>query len=178
MSSGIFMRTSQKTEVRENRMGGCRGGSCNSRFVLKPDVATASTLSISSKNAIAITDFLTKTTQLVNYCENPLPGTTPPIRDSQAVRHSHLRRLKNEIYACKTRLKKKIQGMVSIQNEIETRYEFAYFETLTGQDRAAFQYTLSDTGLYWSARCPKTPPKRLKNEFRMNFGSKFPPPLI
>ena len=34
---------------------------------------------------------------------------------------------------------------------------------------------------YWSARCPETPQKRdtcLKNEISMNFGNKFPPPLI
>ena len=32
--------------------------------------------------------------------------------------------------------------MVSIQNEIGTRYEFASFEAIKGQDRLAFQYTL------------------------------------
>ena len=58
--------------------GGCRkGGSCNNRFVLKPDIAIASEASIFSKNSLAITDFLAKKTQLVNYWENPLPGSPP-----------------------------------------------------------------------------------------------------
>ena len=54
-----------------------RGGSCNSRFVLKPDLAIASEVSSSSKNSLAITDVLVEKTQLLNYCENPLPGTPP-----------------------------------------------------------------------------------------------------
>ena len=59
-------------------MGGFRkGGSCDSRFILQPDVAIANEVSLSSKNSLAITDFLAKTTQLVNYCGNPLPGTSP-----------------------------------------------------------------------------------------------------
>ena len=52
-------------------MGGFRkGGSCNNRFVLKPDVAIASEVSTLGKSSLAITDFLVKKTQLVNYCEN------------------------------------------------------------------------------------------------------------
>ena len=69
-----------------------RGGSCNCSFVLKPDVAIASKLSISSKSSLAITDFLAKKTQLVNYRENP-PFLEPPIRHSQrnhAGHHAHL----------------------------------------------------------------------------------------
>ena len=53
------------------------GGSCNTRFVLKPDIAIASEVSISSKSSLAITDFLAKKTQLVNCCANPLLETTP-----------------------------------------------------------------------------------------------------
>ena len=34
----------------------------------------------------------------------------------------------------------KVQGMVSIQNEIGTRCKFAYFEAIKGQDRVACQY--------------------------------------
>ena len=45
----------------ENRMGGFRkGGSCNTRFVLKPDVQIASEVSIFCKNSLATTDFLAK----------------------------------------------------------------------------------------------------------------------
>ena len=63
---------------RENRMGGFRkGGFSNSRFVLKPDVAIASEVSILSKNSLAITDFHAKKTQHVQLFENPLPGTPP-----------------------------------------------------------------------------------------------------
>ena len=51
---------------------------------LKPDVAMASEVSISSKNSLAITDFFAKRTQLANYCGKPPPGT-PPIRDFQLV---------------------------------------------------------------------------------------------
>ena len=60
--------------------GGCLGrggGSCNNRFVLRPDIAKASEVSISSKDSLAITDFLAKKMQLVNYFENPPPGTPP-----------------------------------------------------------------------------------------------------
>ena len=64
--------------VRENRMGGFRkGGFSNNRFVLKPDVAIASEVSILSKNSLAITDFHAKKTQHVQLFENPLPGTPP-----------------------------------------------------------------------------------------------------
>ena len=52
-----------------------RVGSCHSRFVLKHDVAIASEVSVSSKNSLAITDFLVKNTELVKHCENPLSGT-------------------------------------------------------------------------------------------------------
>ena len=63
----------------ENRMGGFRkGGFSNNRFVLKPDVAIASEVSILSKNSLAITDFHAKKTQHVQLFENPLPGTPPP----------------------------------------------------------------------------------------------------
>ena len=59
-----------------NEWGGFRkGGSCNNRFVLKPNVAIANKTPISSKNSLAITDFLVKKTQPVNYCETPLLGT-------------------------------------------------------------------------------------------------------
>ena len=64
-------------------MGGFRkGGFSNNRFVLKPDVAIASEVSILSKNSLAITDFHVKKTQHIQLFENPLPGT-PPVRDSQ-----------------------------------------------------------------------------------------------
>ena len=57
-------------------MGGFRkGGFSNSRFVLKPDVAIASEVSILSKNYLAITDFHTENTQHVQLFENPLPRT-------------------------------------------------------------------------------------------------------
>ena len=46
-------------------------------FVLKPDVAIASEVSIFSKNSLAITDFHAKKTQHVQLFENPLPGTPP-----------------------------------------------------------------------------------------------------
>ena len=47
----------------ENRRGGFRkGGFSNNRFVLKPDVAIASEVSILSKSSLAITDFHAKKT--------------------------------------------------------------------------------------------------------------------
>ena len=53
-------------------MGGFRkGGFKNNRFVLKPDVATASEVSILSKNSLAITDFHAKKTQHIQLFENP-----------------------------------------------------------------------------------------------------------
>ena len=52
-----------------------RGGFSNNRFVLKPDIAIASEVSILSKNSLAITDFHAKKTQHVHLFENPLPGT-------------------------------------------------------------------------------------------------------
>ena len=54
----------------------------NNRFVLKPDVAIASEVSIISKNSLAITDFHAKKRQHVQLFENP-PSWNPPIRDSQ-----------------------------------------------------------------------------------------------
>ena len=57
---------------RENRMGAFRkGGFSNNRFVLKPDVAIASEVSILSKNSLAITDVHAKKTQHVQLFENP-----------------------------------------------------------------------------------------------------------
>ena len=68
----------RQPKVWENRIGGFRkGGFSNSRFVLKPDVAIASEVSIFSKNSLAITDFHAKKTQHVQLLENPLPGTLP-----------------------------------------------------------------------------------------------------
>ena len=55
---------------REIRMGGVQMGrwvSRNSWAVLQTEVATASEVSNSSKNSLAITDFLAKRMQLVNY---------------------------------------------------------------------------------------------------------------
>ena len=57
--------------------GFSEGGFSNNRFVLKPDVAIASEVSISSKNSLAITDFHAKKTRHVQLFENPLPGTPP-----------------------------------------------------------------------------------------------------
>ena len=55
-------------------------GFSNNRFVLKPDVAMASEVSILGKNSLAITDFHAKKTQHVQVFENPLPGTPPHSR--------------------------------------------------------------------------------------------------
>ena len=64
----------------ENQMRGFRkGGFSNNRFVLKPDVAIASEVSILSKNSLAITDFHAKKAQHVQLFANPLPGTPPCI---------------------------------------------------------------------------------------------------
>ena len=78
-----YARKSGKSPGQEWGVFGRGGGFSNSRFVLKPDVAIASEVSISSKNSLAITDFHAKKTQHVQLFENPLPGT-PPIRDSQS----------------------------------------------------------------------------------------------
>ena len=59
-----------------------RGGFSNSRFVLKPDVAIASEVSILSKNSLAITDFHARKTQHAPTIWKP-PSWNPPIRDSQ-----------------------------------------------------------------------------------------------
>ena len=63
-----------------NLNGGCSDGggalvivSLDSRVVLQPKIATASAVSNSSANSIAITDVFAKTTQLGNYCGNPPP---------------------------------------------------------------------------------------------------------
>ena len=73
--------TSHPPKFLENRMGCFRkGGFSNNRFVLKPDVAIASEVSILSKNSLATTDFhanFAKKTQHVQLFENPLPGTPP-----------------------------------------------------------------------------------------------------
>ena len=62
-----------KTPLKSN-VGFRKRGSCNSRFVLKPDFAMASEVSVSSKNSLAITDFLAKrASQLLRK----LPG--PPL---------------------------------------------------------------------------------------------------
>ena len=63
----------------ENRMGGFRkGGFSNNRFVLKPDVAIASEVSILSGNSIAIPDFHAKRKRSTfNYLKTPLRGTPP-----------------------------------------------------------------------------------------------------
>ena len=57
--------------------GFSEGSFSNNRFVLKPDVAIASEVSILSKNSFAITDFHPKKTQHVQLFENPLPGIPP-----------------------------------------------------------------------------------------------------
>ena len=68
----------------------------------------------------------------------------------------------------------KSKWMVSIQNEIRTKYRKSciIWDHQWIQDRVARQDTR--TGFpYWSARCPWTPQKRdtrLKNEIGMNFG--------
>ena len=76
----------QSTKKLPNRPGftHLQGGSCNNRFVLKPDVALASEASNSCKNSLATTDFFAKRTQLGNYCGKP-PLGTPPIRDFQSL---------------------------------------------------------------------------------------------
>ena len=61
------------------------GGSCNSRFVLKPDATIASEVSMSSKNSITTTDFLSKKMQLVNHRENPPSWNPPPTNGLQTV---------------------------------------------------------------------------------------------
>ena len=58
--------------------GFSEGGFSNNRFVLKPDVAIASEVSILSKNSLAIiTDFHAKKTRHIHYLKTPLPGTPP-----------------------------------------------------------------------------------------------------
>ena len=54
-----------------------RGGFSNNRFVLKPDVAIASEVSIFSKNSLAITDFHAKKTQHVQLFETPFLEPPP-----------------------------------------------------------------------------------------------------
>ena len=55
--------------------GFSEGGFSNNRFLLKPDVAIASEVSILNKNSRAVTDFHAKKTQHIQLFENPLPGT-------------------------------------------------------------------------------------------------------
>ena len=64
-------------KLEKSNGGFSEGGFSNNRFVLKPDVAIASEVSILSKNSLAITDFHAKKTQRVQLFENPLPGTSP-----------------------------------------------------------------------------------------------------
>ena len=73
MECGNRLRVGVRAENRENRMGGFRkGGFSNNRFVLKPDVAIASEVSILSKNSLAIKDFhAKKTLHVVQLFENP-----------------------------------------------------------------------------------------------------------
>ena len=56
------------------------------------------------------------------------------------------------------------------QNEIGTRYEFAYFEAIKGQDRVAPQYTLGflvgAPDLLKNLKTRYTPEKRDRHEFR------------
>ena len=71
-AKGRFRKRVVLANVPESRMRGIeKEGSCNSKFVLKPDVAIASEVSMSSKDSLAITDFLAKKTQLANYCRKP-----------------------------------------------------------------------------------------------------------
>ena len=72
--------------------GFSEGGFSNNRFVLKPDVAIASEVSILSKNSLAITDFHAKKTQHVQLFENPPPGT-PPLRNSQFLAGMSVKRM-------------------------------------------------------------------------------------
>ena len=58
--------------------GFSEGGFSNNRFVLKPDIAIASEVSILGKTSLTITDFYAKKTQHIQLFENPLPGTPPP----------------------------------------------------------------------------------------------------
>ena len=53
--------------------GFSEGGFLNNRFVLKPDVAITSEVSILSKKSLAITDFHAKKTQHVQLFENRRP---------------------------------------------------------------------------------------------------------
>ena len=68
----------KKQDFGKIEWGGFRkGGSSNSRFVLKPDVAIASEVSILSKSSLAITDFHTKKTQHVQLFKNLTPFLEP-----------------------------------------------------------------------------------------------------
>ena len=51
--------------------GFSEGGFSNSRFVLKPDVAIASEVSILSRNSFAMTDFHAKKMQTFSYLKTP-----------------------------------------------------------------------------------------------------------
>ena len=56
------------------------------------------------------------------------------------------------------------------QNEIGTRYEFAYFEAIKGQDRVACQYRLGFSLLEGHLETPIKRDARLKNEIGRNLG--------
>ena len=76
MDFSSFVQVFSVTLGKSNE-GFSEGGFSNNRFVLKPDVAIASEVSILSKNSLAITDFHAKKTQHVQLFEKPLPGTPP-----------------------------------------------------------------------------------------------------
>ena len=76
--SEIFAVANLGRELLGKSNGGfSEGGFSNSRFVLQPDIAIASKVSILSKNSLAIADFHAKKTQHVQLFEIPLPGTPP-----------------------------------------------------------------------------------------------------
>ena len=70
---------------------GLKGGFSNNRFVLKPDVAIASEVSILSKNSLSITDFHAKKTQHVQLLKTPFLEPPPfaiPNRPEQNPEHT------------------------------------------------------------------------------------------
>ena len=58
------------------RIGGCSEG-VFSQWLSSPEVAIANGASNSSKNSLAITEFLAEKAQLANYCEKSLPEPPP-----------------------------------------------------------------------------------------------------
>ena len=78
------LRLSQRPIFGKIANGGVfrKGGCSNNRFVLIPDVAIASEVSILSKNSLAITDFHLKKTQHVRLFEKPPFLEPPPIRNA------------------------------------------------------------------------------------------------